>query len=162
MTSIGLYAFNFCNSLASVIIGDSITILEEGVFSGCSALKSVTFGNGVETIGDKAFSDCKALKSVTIPNSVTRIGSGAFSGCSGLTTITIPNSVTRIRGLVFRGCDISKVISKIENPFAIDPDIFSRNTYSNATLYVPVGTLDQYKATEGWKYFSYIEEGDGK
>ena len=79
-----------------------------------------------------------------------------------MTTITIPNSVKRIRGLVFAGCDISTVISKIENPFAIDPDIFSRNTYSNATLYVPVGTLEQYKATEGWKYFSYIEEGDGK
>lgn len=108
---------------------------------------------------------------VAIPNEVTfmnrtrkvtSIEGKAFYNCQGLTSVTIPNNVTTIGSAAFSNCDISKVISKIENPFAIDPDIFSRNTYSNATLYVPVGTLDQYKATEGWKYFSYIEEGDGK
>ena len=29
----------------------------------------------------------------------------------------------------------------------------------NATLYVPVGKKDTYKATEGWKDFMFIEEG---
>lgn len=31
----------------------------------------------------------------------------------------------------------------------------------NATLYVPVGTIDKYKATTGWKEFLFIEEGTG-
>ena len=29
----------------------------------------------------------------------------------------------------------------------------------NADLFVPVGTIDKYKATEGWKDFMWITEG---
>ena len=58
------------------------------------------------------------------------------------------------------------MVSLIENPFAINGKksgyrTFSQNTFNNATLYVPAGTIDKYKATAGWKDFLYIEEGDG-
>ena len=61
---------------------------------------------------------------------------------------------------------LSTVISQIENPFTItgkssDNRTFSKNTFNNATLYVPKGTIEKYKATEGWKDFLFIEEGDG-
>jgi hypothetical protein len=54
----------------------------------------------------------------------------------------------------------------IENPFAIrgktsDYRTFFQNTFNNATLYVPKGTIDKYKATDGWKDFVFIEEGNG-
>ena len=38
---------------------------------------------------------------------------------------------------------------------------FTQNTFNNATLYVPKGTIEKYKATDGWKGFSFIEEGTG-
>ena len=58
------------------------------------------------------------------------------------------------------------MVSLIENPRVITGKnsyfrTFSLNTFNNATLYVPVGTIDKYKATEGWKDFLFIEEGDG-
>ncbi|MBQ2498182.1 MAG: hypothetical protein II509_06005, partial [Prevotella sp.] len=57
----------------------------------------------------------------------------AFHNCSGLTSIT----------------------SCIEKPFAIDNSVFSNY---NATLYVPIGTSDKYKSTDGWKNFKNIVE----
>ena len=52
----------------------------------------------------------------------------------------------------------------IENPFKITGKTsysrtFTQNTFNNATLYVPKGTIDKYKATDGWKDFLFIKEG---
>ena len=97
--------------------------------------------------------------------SVTRIAEGAFCDCWELTSITIPNSVTSIGIGAFDDSDLSEVISEIENPFKIDgkysegPPTFSSNTFNNATLYVPVGTINKYKAAIGWKEFVFIKEG---
>ena len=119
------------------------------------------------SIGNSAFSYCSGLTSVTIPNSVTTIGSNAFRGCSGLTSVTIPNSVTTIGGNAFTQCSgLTSVISKIENPFSIagknsDSRMFDKDIFYNATLYVPKGTIDKYKSTEGWKDFVFIEEIGG-
>ena len=46
----------------------------------------------------------------------------------------------------------------IENPDSIDTGSFSDSTYNNATLYVPKGTIDKYKAQEGWEKFINIKE----
>lgn len=97
---------------------------------------------------------------------MTSIGDDAFWFCSGLTSVTIGNGVASIGKWAFFNTDVPIVISLIENPFEIygkssDYPTFSQNTFNNATLYVPVGTIDKYKATEGWKDFMFIEEGTG-
>lgn len=142
----------------------SVTIIGDGAFSGSSGLTSVTIPNSVTSIGDGAFSGCSGLTSVTIPHSVTTIGEFAFNSCRGLTSITIPNSVTSIGNRAF-DADIPTIISLIEYPFAIygkisDNRTFGFNTFDNATLYVPSGSIDKYKTTEGWKDFVHIEEGN--
>ena len=166
VTSIGSSAFDGCPGLTSVTIPNSVTSIGVEAFYGCYGLTSVTIPNSVTSIGVEAFRVCYGLTSVTIPNSVTSIGDRAFYYCSGLTSVTIPNSVTSIGNGAFAGVDFPTVVSLIENPFKItgktsDSRTFSQNTFNNATLYVPKGTIDKYKATEGWKDFLFIEEGTG-
>jgi hypothetical protein len=73
--------------------------------------------------------------------------------------------VTSIERCAFGGVNIQTIVSLIENPFTIegrasDDKIFTYNTFVNATLYVPKGTIEKYKATDGWKDFANIKEGN--
>ena len=61
---------------------------------------------------------------------------------------------------------MTTVVSQIEEPFQIEGKTklnrtFSKNTFYNSTLYVPTGTKEKYKSAEGWKDFTFIEEGTG-
>ena len=116
--------------------------------------------NSVTSISNYAFRSCSDLTSVTIPASVTSIGSYAFRGCSGLTSVTIPASVTSIGNLAFYECNnLADFVSLIQEPFGVS-DIVSDFIYKNGTLYVPEGTMEKYKTTDGWKQFMWMEEGN--
>ena len=104
ITSIGDYAFVFCDSLTSVTIPDSVTSIGERAFYCCKSLKEVTIGNSVTSIGCDAFYECYSLTSVIIPDSVTEIGTGTFYRCIRLTSVTIGNSVTEIGNAAFGHC----------------------------------------------------------
>ena len=184
MTSIGKFVFFGCSGLTSITFPNSVTSIGKSAFTGCTGLTSITLPNGVTSIGERAFQFCSGLTSVTIPYSVTSIGryafedcrsltsvmipngvaiieSRAFSGCTNLTSVTIPNSVTKIEDFAFAGINFASVVSLIEEPFEIATSVFNKNTLYNATLCVPRGTIEKYKATDGWKEFVFIEEGTG-
>lgn len=80
-----------------------------------------------------------------------------FSGCK-VTSVTIPNSVTEIGNFAFNCKNLATVVSLIDRLFKIPDGTFSKTTFMNGTLYVPSETMEEYKATEGWKNFVYIEE----
>ncbi len=104
VTTIGNYAFYYCNKLTSITIPDSVTTIGDDAFHSCKSLTSVTIGNGVTSIGKGAFSTCTCLTSVTIGDSVTTISKDAFNHCDKLTSITIPDSVTTIGDYAFGNC----------------------------------------------------------
>ena len=164
-TSIGNFVFSGCEGLTSVKINNA-QIIGDYAFASCTGLPSIVIPEGVIQIGNNAFNNCTGLSSIVIPNGVRTIGSGAFYACTGLLFVTLPNSLTSIGDLAFEGADIPTITSYLENPFSIcgkdnSNEIFSTNTFNNATLYVPVGTKDKYMTTIGWKDFYFIEEGTG-
>ena len=156
--SIGNYAFAGCWGLTSVTIPNGVTHIGDWAFSACRGLTSITIPNSLTSINEWSFYGCASLTSVIIPNNVTSIGVGAFGDCSSLTSITLPNSVISIGGQAFMNCNLTIVNSLITEPFDIFENAFSQNTVYNATLKVPAGTVDKYKATNGWNIFQFIEE----
>lgn len=115
--------------------------------------------NDVLSIGNYSFYNFSGIKSVVVPNNVNSIGDKTFAGCKNLKSITLGDGLTKIGFMAFSDADIKSVISNIYNPFPISNVCFSKNTYYNASLYVPMGTIDSYKQADGWKNFVYIEEG---
>lgn len=75
--------------IATSVIPNSVTKIEEWAFRQCTGLTAIEIPNSVTWIGDYAFSGCTGLTSIEIPNSVKTINSDAFNGCSSLTTLTL-------------------------------------------------------------------------
>ena len=133
----------------------SVTSIDKKAFRSCDYLTSIVIPNSVTLIEGMSFSSCHRLSSVTIPNSVTIIGMNAFSNCYSLTSIFIPNSVTSIRNFAFKDCDdLTSVIVERETPPEIAENTFTSRDY--ATLYVPAGCVENYKAANYWKDFKEI------
>lgn len=165
VTSIGKNAF--CGSgLTSITIPNSVTIIEEDAFRNCN-ITSLTIPGSIEMINKYSFRNCELLESVVIENGVKEIRSFAFIGCLKLNCIEIPETVLSIDDYAFDTDKSNKefgilqrVISKISNPFPINKNSFSETFREYGTLYVPIGTFDKYKTTEGWKEIKNIIELD--
>jgi hypothetical protein len=71
--------------------------------------------------------------------------------------VTIGNGVTFIGNYAFNCANLTKVVSLIEEPFAISSNVFCQDTKMNADLFVPSGIVDKYKSTDGWKEFMFIQ-----
>jgi hypothetical protein len=77
VTSIGSYAFFYCESLTDVTIPHRVASIGERAFSGCG-LTSVIIPSSVRSIGDEAFRNCEELVRITFGRSGIALGYQAF------------------------------------------------------------------------------------
>ena len=120
----------------------------------------MTLPSGVTSIGELAFAGCSGLTSLTIPSGVTSIGNYAFAGCSGLTSLTLPSSVTSIGDWAFRDCSgLTSIYAYLEKIPELGSNVFTGCNAKICILYVPKGTIDDYKLSK-FGYFEKIVEFD--
>jgi len=102
----------------NVSIPANVTSIGEYAFAYCDNITSVTFATDSQlSIGYRAFINCYNLNSIIIPENVTSIGGGAFASCTSLTSVTIPSSITSIEPMVFSLCtSLSNITVDANNP----------------------------------------------
>jgi hypothetical protein len=162
VTSIGEDAFHSCIGLTSVIIPNSVTSIGESAFMYCTGLTSLTIPNSVTTIDHEAFEDCRSLNYVIIGDGVTTIGGEAFKDCKNLNYVILGSGITTVYGGAFGNSDkLTDFYCYAETVPTTDGNVFKKTYIENATLHVPVASVDAYKATEPWSGFGTIVGFDG-
>ena len=161
ITSIGSYAFMGCRGLTSLNLPAGITEIDKYAFYDCNGLTSLNLPAGITEIGENAFQYCSGLTSLNLPAGVTEIGYRAFKGCSGLTSLTLPAGITEIGKEAFYGCSgLTSIYVYAEKVPKIYSDVFLGIDAKKCTLYVPMGTYDDYWVSDFGNYFENIVEFD--
>ncbi len=97
--------YSYRSSIESVVIESDVTTIGNFAFYWCERLTNVDIPGSVTTIGNQAFSNCSGLTSIDIPDSVTTIGNDAFYCCISLSAITVDANNTNYsndeRGVLF-------------------------------------------------------------
>ena len=178
-------AFMDCSSLKTIKIPNSISVLNKNMFAGCSSLEEVELPANLKEISDQVFFQCSSLRNVVLPSSLEKLGRAVFLGCETLKEIILPENVREIGDAAFSGCrKLGRIVfgSAVKNigegAFVDAPNIktvvaypivppvcknaaasplFDDEVYSNAYLYVPEESYDEYKNTVPWSYFNYVE-----
>lgn len=139
ITSIGKYAFQNVLLVTKVVVSDTVESIGVGAFNGCNSVEEITVPQSgiknilgtvpatlkkvtltkVTTIDGNAFSNLKNIEEIIIPEDITTIGAYAFQNCSSLKRLNsdidgvynIPNGVRNIENYTFSGCgELTKII----------------------------------------------------
>ena len=151
--TIGGHAFNYCQNLTKINIPNSVTTIGDSAFQHCEQLNSIDIPNSVISIGGSAFSN-SGLISIVLPNSITEIHNSTFSNCYNLESVTFPESIKKFNSAysIFSNTDghaLMRVYCKPTTP----PEGCPFNPYvkTGRTIYVPMNSVELYKAADGWK-----------
>ncbi len=158
-------AFAMCDMLTSVILPQSVTSIGNYAFDTCEKLTKVEM-LGVKTIGHWSFRYCTSLENLVFPEGLLSIGNYSFDHNLKMTVVDLPSSVTNLGGYVFEGNpQITTVICRAIVPPAIKKGyidgeeiytIFEDTDYGDIELIVPDESIDAYRTTLGWHYFTKI------
>lgn len=118
-------------------------------------LKKAIIGSSVYLTTNYCFSVARALGKITIDEGIMEIGNGTFNYCESLTEMTIPATVTSIGTQAFAYCQSLKKLhmKSIEPPRLSASNVFTA-TPKDLIIYVPVGSLEAYKAKTNWSNYA--------
>ena len=175
LKTIGKNAFYNCQ-IDTLAVPEGVETIDDRAFWDSDGINELVLPSTLKSIGEEAFTYAY-FSNLVLPEGLVSIGRNAFSQCYRLNKLELPSTLDSIADYAFRDCNNLKIVtSRIKTPFNISQNVFGRNerwswdeteqkdvySYdpSNATLYVPEGTSEKYKAIKGWTMFADIVEGE--
>ena len=160
-------SFEYCgNHFNEVVLSPNITSIEYASFWRFRNwnITELRLPEKLGLIGSMAFRECSGIKSVVIPESIKLIGASSFESCSSLESIEFEGSlegVTVYREAFSWNRRLRQVTVKdVVPPVGIPEDMF-KFSVSEATLVVPVGSVNAYRDATVWKDFKNIVDTEG-
>lgn len=153
-TSVFAEAYNSGVMIESVVMPDTVVLINQCAFRGIASLKTVTLSQNLTEIRTNAFLDCAALEKIDIPETVTDIGNNAFIGCGALKTIIIRGKNTYISDAgasaytaAFGFMDIPQE-TKIEGITIVGLEGSKAQSYTNTYTHIDFMTISDYEYEE--------------
>jgi len=171
VTHLGYAALSHSSLAGTVIIPETVTVIDAYQFNGCSNLVEVIFKGSVEfintvgtNVGEGMFSYTPLLERVDFgPTTFDMVPNRMFEGCVALEEIILPADVSHIGTNAFRDCESLTTITILgETPLTVASSAFSASATGTApdlasiTLHVPKGSFDDYNTTSPWSGFGTI------
>lgn len=163
INSLGITAFQRCIGLREIQLPDKLTGLPNHFLYACSSLQHITLPSSLKSISAECFRSCASLKSISIPDGVTSLNYAAFRGCESLEKLYIPHNVASIGEEIIGGypmdpytggavpgytgvTQLKSVYIDCSTPPTCHTNAFIMVDKSKVRLFVPIGSVDAYKA----------------
>lgn len=119
-----------------------------------NTLKTVILPRSVSVISQKAFYACSSLSNINLPISITKIEYGAFAWCQGFDSIKISSYVTEIGQSSFR-CNSAFIMADKNNPNYSSNEgvLFDKN--QTKLIQCPTSKLGKYIIPQSVTVISY-------
>lgn len=147
LKSIGDFAFDSLQGLASIEIPDSVTEMGVSAFGNCAALAYVKLPANLAEVSESAFENC-ALATVDLPSGVVRIQQNAFAGNRSLTSVEFPRGLQSIGSGAFGACLALESVQLPESLRTIGTSAFGSTGLKSVT--VPAGVSEVQPGAFMW------------
>lgn len=161
VTEIGYNAFNGCQNLESVKIPDTVNKLWIASFSRCKKLSNIELSKSIKALDYSTFRYCPSLLRIdltyldfglAIPIDVFGFARGKPSVIEEIVLQQHPREGYAYDGLT----SLRRLYLRQPEPPQPELIIFEDEVYEKATLYVPEGSVEKYKADQRWGRFANI------
>lgn len=97
LSDMGASAFGNNNALADdIVLPDSLTMINNDVFTNAHALKSIKLGSNVTAIGASAFYNARTVETLELPSTLTTLNMNAFNRMSKLKELKINGNIENL------------------------------------------------------------------
>ena len=164
--------YGITSQIKSFTFGEAVEYVPAYLCYEMGELTSVTIPNSVTSIGKQAFYGCSSLTKTNYTGDIAgwcniRFGFYAnpmnyshnfYINDQEIKDLVIPNSVDSIHYYAFYRCSsLTSVTCEAETPPTVGQYAFD-GVSKSIPVYVPCGCVKAYKAANGWKDFTNIQE----